>query len=47
MKKIHFYQEEDVAGVFDERLIWTAVPEKYEAGTQKLLRCNSYGEGAC
>ena len=29
-----------VAGVFDERLIWTAVPAKF-------LRCNSYGKGAC
>ena len=26
-----------VAGVFDERLIWTAVPEKYEAGTQNFF----------
>ena len=26
-----------VAGVFDDRLIWTAVPEKYEAGTQNFF----------
>ena len=26
-----------VAGVFDEEVIWTAVPEKFEAGTQNLF----------
>lgn len=26
-----------VAGVFDEKILWTAVPEKYEAGTQNFF----------